>query len=227
MSLEEAVMDFSEHEREPGKKFSGFAFVVLLHLLIVYALVTGLARKVVEVVKQPVETKIIEEVKPPPPKDLPPPPPPPKLTAPPPPFIPPPEVNIQTPPPPNTIAAVTNVRPENPVMPPPAPPAPAAPAAQGPAGPARTAAVVDASQCQKPEYPRKSLRAEEQGTVVLQFLIGVDGRVADSKVERSSGFRDLDSAARAALSLCKFKPGTVNGQPEASWTRMEYVWKIE
>jgi hypothetical protein len=55
----------------------------------------GLARKVVEVIKAPIETKIIEEIKKPPPDT--PPPPPPKLAAPPPPFIPPPEVNIQVP----------------------------------------------------------------------------------------------------------------------------------
>ena len=91
----------------------------------------------------------------------------------------------------------------------------------------RTPAVVDASNCQKPEYPRKSLRAEEQGTVVLQFLIGVDGKVVEAKVDKSSGFRDLDRAAVAGLSLCRFKPGTVDGKPEQSWTKMEYVWKIE
>jgi periplasmic protein TonB len=219
-------MDFSETERNPAKKLTGIAFVILLHVLIVYALVTGLARKVVEVIKQPVETKIIEEVKPPPPKDLPPPPPPPpKMVAPPPPFIPPPEVQIQQPPPQNAITAVTNVKPENPVMPAPQP----AVTGNGPpaTGPSRTAAVVDPSGCAKPEYPPKSLRADEQGTVVLQFLIGTDGRVVESKVERSSGFRALDNAARNALSLCKFKPGTVDGKPEQSWTKIAYDWKIE
>lgn len=214
-------MDFSETERNPTKKIAGIAFVILLHVLIVYALLTGLARKVVEVIKQPIETKIIEEVKPPPPKDLPPPPPPPKMVAPPPPFIPPPEVQIQQPPPQNTIAAVSNIKPENPVMPQPQP-QPAKPAES-----VRVPAVVDARACQKPEYPRKSVRNEEQGTVTLQFLIGLDGRVVDSRIEKSSGFKDLDNAARAALSLCKFKPGTVDGKPEQSWTKMTYVWKLE
>src|ERR671926_307135 len=59
------------------------AMVVLLHIAIGYALVTGLARKVVEVIKAPLETKIIEEIKKPPPDQ--PPPPPPKLAAPAPP----------------------------------------------------------------------------------------------------------------------------------------------
>lgn len=223
-------MDFSEHERNPSKKFAGIALVIVLHIFLVYALFTGLARKVVEVIQQPIETKIIEEIKPPPPPDKPPPPPPPKLAAPPPPFIPPPEVQIAQPPQQNVIAAVTNVTPVNPVMPapqapaveaPPAPPAPPAPTA------APTAAVVDFSSCAKPEYPRSSQRNEEEGVVVLQFLIGVDGRVVESKIDRSSNFKDLDRAARAALSMCRFKPGTVDGKPQQSWTKVQYVWKLE
>ena len=98
-------MDYSE--RSPGKNLSGITLVVLLHIAIGYALVTGLARKVVEVLKAPLETKIIEEIKKPPP-DVPPPPPP-KMATPPPPFIPPPEINIQIPQvtPPPTITTVT------------------------------------------------------------------------------------------------------------------------
>ena len=215
-------MEFSEYERNPGKKFTGIAFVIFLHVFIIYALVTGLARKVVEVIKQPIETKIIEEVKPPPPPDLPPPPPPPKLLAPPPPFIPPPEVQIQTPPPQqNTITAVSNVKPDNPVMP---------PVVRNEAPPTNQVlvpAVVDSRNCEKPEYPKKSLRNEETGTVTLQFLIGLDGRVVESKILKSSGSRDLDNAARAGLSLCKFTPGTVDGKPQQSWTKMQYVWKLE
>ncbi len=225
-------MDFSERAPNPVKKFTGFALVILLHVVLVYALFTGLARKMVEVIVQPIETKIIEEVKPPPPPDTPPPPPPPKLAAPPPPFIPPPEVQIAQPPPQqNVIAAVSNVQPVNPVMPAPqAPvveaPAPAAPPAP-PAPAAVTAAVVDFNSCEKPQYPRNSQRNEEEGVTVLAFLIGVDGRVVESKIDRSSNFRELDGAARKALSLCRFKPGTVDGKPQQSWTKVQYVWKLE
>ena len=53
----------------------------------------------VEVIKGPIDVKVIEEEikKPPPPPEVVPPPP--KLEAPPPPYIPPPEVQIATPPP--------------------------------------------------------------------------------------------------------------------------------
>ena len=92
--------------------------------------------------------------------------------------------------------------------------------------PVVTAAVVDAQACTKPDYPKNALRNGDTGTVMLAFLIGTDGKVADSRIEKSSGFRDLDRAAQAGLSLCKFKPGTVDGAPQQSWTKMQYVWSL-
>jgi protein TonB len=134
-------MDFSERQGDPRRHLTGFVLVVLFHAFIVYALVTGLAKKVVDVVRAPIETKVIEEIKKPPPPPEIVVPPPPKLEAPPPPFIPPPEVQIATPPPVQpTITAVTPTPPPAPVViapapppavvaeaPPPPPPPPAAP----------------------------------------------------------------------------------------------------
>jgi protein TonB len=96
-----------------------------------------------------------------------------------------------------------------------------------PKAPVRVAAVVDAKACTRPEYPRGALRNGDTGTVTLALLVGTDGRVAESKVERSSGSRELDRAAQAGLALCRFQPGTVDGVPQQSWTRMEYVWSLE
>lgn len=200
---------------DSGRRLTGLVFVLLLHVALVYALVNGLARKIVQVVSEPLETKIIEEVKPPP--DKPPPPPPPKLASPPPPYIPPPEVQVQLPASiqQHSITAVTSVKPPAPV--------PVAPVRRI----TRSAAIVNASACEKPEYPPASLRAQETGVVTLGFLIDVDGRVLESKVERSSGSRRLDEAAKNALGLCKFQPATVDGKPEKQWARIEYEWRIE
>lgn len=199
--------------KDKNRRMAGLAAVLVFHAILVYALINGLARKIVEVVQKPIETKIIEEVKPPPP-DKPPPPPPPKLAAPPPPFIPPPEIRVETPPQQNTITSVTTTKPsvEAPIP--------------KPTAPSRTAAVVDSRNCTKPEYPVAALRAQETGVVGLQFLIGVDGLVIDSKIERSSGSRRLDEAARKALALCKFKPATADGKPEQAWARIDYEWKL-
>ena len=97
-------------QRDSSRRLTGLVAVVAFHVVLVYALVHGLARKIVEVVRAPLETKIIEEIKAPPP-DKPPPPPPPKLAMPPPPYIPPPEVTVQAPVVAPTITAVTSVKP--------------------------------------------------------------------------------------------------------------------
>lgn len=218
-------MNFS-HEKNPGKNFTGIAVVILVHALVAWGIVSGLGTRMVTKMADAVETKIIEEVKPPPPKEVPPPPPPPEMKAPPPPFIPPVEVNVQQPPPVQTpMANVTTAKPATTEL---ARPAPAtAPPAAGPAGPSRVAAVADFNTCAKPEFPKASLRNEETGTVTLSFLIGVDGRVMDSKVSKSSGFRDLDRAAQSAIGKCRFKPAMVDGKPEQQWTAVQYVWTLE
>jgi periplasmic protein TonB len=223
-------MEFTNTGGAPSKRLTGIGIVLLVHVVVIYALVTGLARKVVEIVKQPIETKMIEEVKPPPPPEMEPPPPPPKMAVPPPPppkmavppppFIPPPEVAVATPPA-QTIAAVSNVKPDNPVFTP-----PQAKAESG-KGASRVGAVADFSTCTKPEYPRNSQRNEEQGTVILQFLIGADGTVKDAKLEKSSGYRDLDKAAQRGLSQCRFKPAIVDGHPAEAWSSVQYVWRLE
>jgi len=42
-----------------NRRLTGLAVVVVFHAVMGYALVNGLARKIVEVVTQPLETKII------------------------------------------------------------------------------------------------------------------------------------------------------------------------
>ena len=219
-------MSYAQPQGNANRRLTGLVVVVAFHAAMGYALVNGLARKIVEVVTQPLDTKIIEEIKPLPP-DKPPPPPPPKLAAPPPPYIPPPEIQVQVPQ--SAAAAITAITREKPIEPVAAPGQRivAAPAPAPRAAPVRTAPVVDANACDKPEYPSAALRAQETGIVLLAFLIDVDGSAMESRVERSSGSRRLDEAARKALGLCKFKPATTDGKPERAWAKIEYVWKLD
>ncbi|MET0267642.1 MAG: energy transducer TonB [Duganella sp.] len=90
---------------------------------------------------------------------------------------------------------------------------------------AEVPASVDAKNC-KAEYPKASLMNEEQGEVKMAFLVGTDGNVVDSKVEKSSGFKNLDKAAMKALTACKFKPGTKDGVVAQTWTKVDYNWKL-
>ncbi len=227
-------MNFSQEEESSSKRITGIAVVIAIHALVGFLVVSGMGKRLVEKIKNPVETKIIEEVKPPPPVDLPPPPPPPEIKSPPPPFIPPPEVVVQTPVQQTPVAATTNVAPPKTdvrpqVQVPAAPPGPAAPPAPPPpAPPAKTAPVVNIVDCGKPEYPKNAARNEEEGTVEFSLLIGADGKVKESKITRSSGSRELDKAAITFITACnKFRPGTENGKAVESTHAGAYVWKLE
>jgi periplasmic protein TonB len=89
-------------------------------------------------------------------------------------------------------------------------------------------ASINVGECKAPAYPLESVRNEETGVVVMQFLVGTDGKVLNAKIVRSSGFRNLDTAALEFLSRCnKFKPGVVDGNRVESWVTVSYEWKIE
>ena len=90
---------------------------------------------------------------------------------------------------------------------------------------AETPASFDAKNC-KAEYPKTSLMNEEQGAVTMSFLVAVDGHVVESKVEKTSGYKNLDKAAVKAISACKFKPGTKDGAVAQTWTKVDYVWAL-
>ena len=94
--------------------------------------------------------------------------------------------------------------------PPTAPPPPAA--APVPIGgmikpPARTKYVA-------PAYPEIARQARVQGVVTLEAIIGLDGRVAQARVLRSSQPL-LDQAALDALRAWEYTPTLLNGQPTA------------
>lgn len=64
-----------------------------------------------------------------------------------------------------------------------------------------------------PNYPKRALQQRLTGTVLLQVLVGTDGRPLEVTVMQSSGHRELDEAARAqVLKRWSFQPATRNGQ---------------
>jgi protein TonB len=96
----------------------------------------------------------------------------------------------------------------------------------GAAAAAEVPASFDPKNC-KVDYPKASLMNEEQGTTTMAFLIGADGSVNESKLEKSSGHKNLDKAALKGLAGCKFKAGTKDGAPAQTWTKVDYAWKLD
>lgn len=227
-----AIMNFSQNQGSFVRRFGGLSIVILLHTMLAYYLVTTFAYTTISLFRAPVDTKILEEEKPPPVADKLPPPPPAKMAAPPPPYIPLPEVTIQQPTTVNAIAVVTRVAPVpqefvKTVAVAPAPVNPALPtppmAVSAPAPP--IPGFADLNSC-KPDYPRASLIAEEQGTVRVRFVVGTDNKLLEAIVVKSSGYRNLDKATVSALSNCKFKAGYKDGHPVQASFLSDYVWKL-
>jgi len=91
--------------------------------------------------------------------------------------------------------------------------------------PVKHGGSVDMDNC-KPAYPASSKRHEETGRVSLSFLVSPAGQLVTSMVVRSSGFRDLDMAARDALSKCTFHAELENGIPVDTWVDVDYVFDL-
>jgi protein TonB len=66
-----------------------------------------------------------------------------------------------------------------------------------------------------PQYPDIAREAGVDGTVMVQALVGKDGRVKDTKVTKSIPM--LDAAAITAVKGWVFKPALSNNKPVAVW----------
>ncbi len=172
-------MDYAQQQRNPSKHATGITVVIILHVVVGYALVSGLARKAIEVIKQPMTTKVIEEVKKPPPPDTPPPPPP-KLVQIIPTFVPPPEVQISSP---VVQAVISNPTPIAPPVYAPPKPVVAAP----PAPPSVGTACPNSQQIRTEiKYPAAARKDGIQGEVLVEFTVATNGEIKDVDVKSSS-----------------------------------------
>jgi protein TonB len=63
----------------------------------------------------------------------------------------------------------------------------------------------------KPIYPKAALDARVQGDVLLEIVIGTDGRVADARILKS--IPQLDQSAMEATLAARYEPVEINGIP--------------
>jgi periplasmic protein TonB len=200
-------MDFARQQRDPTKHLIGIGFVVLMHLVVIYALITGLGRTMIEVIKKPITATIIDEIKAPPP----PPPPPkkielPKVQQPVQTYVPPPDIPVPTTQTEPVISAPTTVVPTEPnVIAPPVVEAPPAP----PPKPAIRRGLVRIKG-DNPEFPRNAQRLNiEKGTVVARLNVDEKGNVTDVIILSADPPRHFDRAVIDALKEWKFAPDGV------------------
>ena len=215
-----------------NRKMAVVGSVLLLHLAALWALQTGLLRRVVEVI---VPAQVLSEWTPAP---LPAKAEPPLPTARPDPT---PQRRVVPAAPQPLPVPQPATAPEAPAVaaPPPAPapaPAPVAPSgppvSAAPLAPSAPRVVLPSSDADylnnpKPAYPALSRRLGEQGRVTVRVLIGTDGSAQKAEIRQSSGFERLDQAALATVLKWRYVPGRRDGVPEAMWFNVPLNFVLE
>lgn len=181
--------------------------VAMLHVLIIYALISGMAGTIMKYVPKDI---IVTDILPHTPEHPVPPPPQPHLDQPDidkTPTIAQPDIKIQD----DTPSKIT--------------------LREGP--PTTTAPPPDAnatgltSTHTTPPYPDLARLLGQQGTVVLQIVVSAQGTVASATVVQSSGYPDLDAAAAAWVQAhWRYNPALQGGVPVPSQTRAAVKFDI-
>jgi protein TonB len=181
------------------------AAVVLIHALLAYAFITGLAYTVVESVTE--DLKTFDVVEPPAPAPEP---------------VPEPEqAASENPTPvettPTPVRMTANPLSQAPTL--------------GPANPgaaASSATLLRGSFNNETDYPSAARREEEQGTVRVTFTVGADGRVSNCIIAQSSGSRSLDSTTcRIFQQRFRYRPARdASGIEVPTTMRQSVTWRL-
>lgn len=231
-------MSYANRKQMGSNRTAAIIIVALIHIVLGYALVTGLAYNVIKKAAEDLKTFDVEDEPPPPPEEPPPPPeqpatpPPPQVSAPPPLVrvnVTPPQ--IQTTPEINTNPPITTeakpVQPTTKTCP------------DGRTVLAQLACAPVKSQSARAkgnllslfsddDYPQSALRNEEQGTTAVRLTVGTDGRVSGCDITSSSGSSSLDSATCNVLRRrARFTPAKDSaGQPTTDSITQRVTWRL-
>jgi len=79
----------------------------------------------------------------------------------------------------------------------------------------------------RPPYPPASVRAAEQGTVLLRVLVDAGGVPQRVEIARSSGHSRLDAAARNSVMRARFRPVMRNGEAASAWGVVPVEFRLD
>ncbi len=219
-------MSYAQRKEISGNRTAAIIVVAILHAILGYAIVTGLAYNIVKKAAEDLKTFDVEEEPPPPEEEPPPPPDQPDL--PPPPVTPPPMIRPPLQQQPIQIQESPVIPPPQPVRPLPPPPPPPPPPPVRKVEPKSAVGNLQ-GLFSGDDYPASALDSEEQGTVGVQLAIGTNGRVTGCNVTSSSGSRTLDTATcRILRSRARFTPATdSSGNPTTGSYSQRITWRLE
>lgn len=192
------------------RRLYAFAAIVVVHGLVLWAFVTGLATSGAKYLQTILQTNIIENERP---KELPPPPPPVDLKEHMPTQVIAPEVAITIP-----VERPIIVEPPKPPPPPRPPPPPPPPP---------TSLVTTYRPDVEDYYPDAARRANQEGRATVKLCISPAGKIDSAEIVDTSGFPMLDEAAIRLGKAFRFKPPTQLGKPVAACTTLPVKFELK
>lgn len=222
-------MSYANRKQMSSNRTAAIVVVALIHILLGYALVSGLAYNVVKQAAEDLKTFDVEEEPPPPEEEPPPPEETPQETPPPPIASPPPLVRV--PQQESPVQATPNPPPNPPITytAPPRPPAPPAPPPPVQRSEPKSATGNLQGLFRSDDYPQAAIEREDQGTTRVSLTIGTTGRVTGCSVTGSSGSRALDNATCNIIrSRARFTPAMdSSGNPTTGSYSQSITWRLE
>jgi TonB family protein len=78
----------------------------------------------------------------------------------------------------------------------------------------------------QPAYPDTAQLSGEQGDVLVGVSVSASGKPRKLRIDRSSGFNDLDNAAAEAVAQWRFIPAIEDGDTTSAWTTVKIHFEL-
>jgi protein TonB len=92
---------------------------------------------------------------------------------------------------------------------------------------ADSAAKIDHSRAAPaPDYPDAAQAQGEQGDVLLDIQVASNGKPTRVRLDRSSGYPDLDTAAVQTAANFRYTPAMSGGDTETAWTKVRIRYEL-
>ena len=83
------------------------------------------------------------------------------------------------------------------------------------------------ARCFMPPYPRRALRAGDEATVRIQFLVPSAGGAVQVRAQATPASTALSTASTEAVTQCLAHPEARVGIAPDTWHAVHYVWRLE